>query len=734
MNTNRIILYYDKSMYNEFIFSKLKAKYVETVTNRRQDLLLDYEHALSFIQNKYKITPLNPLKDKVLSLLNEFIYYDCSLEHNKDIVLEENAINSQQARVDRKDNRCFSAFDIQILAHHFYLLHEIENEDIIYAKILKYLSQCISCGNYYCLVEERLPDFFNCAIDLYLLNKYKDDLIDKNKSKVIIAINRFKLEYLKDFKINMDRIESLNDVDAKIHKIIENNIKILGGYKTLKLIFDIFLKETNKKFERYLIFRNRNGLGNSNTPFPFQYIIHIACKYLSNFKNTNITNNDISLFQKIVEDAIAYVDLLEIFEENPWAEINPRPEAIPFLIKENILLECLCFPIQYSPKYIIEILQGLYLPFAKIVANIPKMYNCSSYVSFVKYILKLSPNSVITAKLLSSKLKTSISIIKEYLDYFSQNSQNVNINFNEAFKETNLYDKPLIKLDEERYFYLCTQFCGYSFLKVLYEDMSTYYNGNDKTHLGNKFGTAIEKFVYKLLENKNYAFKHGWYALETVDKGECDIILEDTDRTVFIEMKNSGIDREFELGNDVKVLNQLGRGSLFAQKQILHHKVFLLKNNNECDLFESQKSITPLFHLNVNDKRIFAVSLCGAEALFFTSGLISQKLMETLSYTRYTVKEGKDNELKDLNKTAEEVSKLTNDYYNIDSSITLYDIFHFSTIKSLQQFWYALNQSNNITEFINNLVHDTWMQNYSSDFCVNLIQHLELEKYKKESK
>lgn len=84
----------------------------------------------------------------------------------------------------------------------------------------------------------------------------------------------------------------------------------------------------------------------------------------------------------------------------------------------------------------------------------------------------------------------------------------------------------------------------------------------------------------------------------------------------------------------------------------------------------------------------------------------------------------------DINSTAEEIRNQVEEYAKNFTNISLREIFHCSTIKSLQQFWFALKYSSSIDELIENLVHDTWMQNYSGDFYVNLIQHLELREYK----
>lgn len=719
-------------MYNETIFKQLKEIYIQTFEHRKNDLKLTKEKTLELIQDKYETTAITQLSDKIKLKINNLVYYDCKIklkENNE--AQNKNKINSHQAMIDRRNNKCFCNFDLKVLSHHFYLLSEICNENILYKNILQNLTAHLCNGDYFYFNKESVTIFFNYAIDLYLLKG--DTFVDNTVSKTILAINKFNLIYKEDFKINMSCVELINDTEAKIHKDIENNVKKLGGYKTAKMLFDVFLNKINVKFDRYLIFRNRNSLAESQTPIPFQYLLHIACKDLSDYKQISISENDINLFRCIIEKTVAYVDLLEIFDDNPWSEINASSDSLPYLVKNNILLESLCFPIQYACGYINELLHNLYIPFAQKVSKLSDIYSYRSFDLFIKYLFGLKPCSYITSQELSKGIHINRNIAKKYLEYFSTENAEINKNYTEAFKYNNLYDKPLIKLADDTYFWLCSQFCGYSFLKVLYEDIQKNYCGSNKNNLPNKFGMAIENYVYNLLDNKNIQYKHGIYFPKTDYEGECDLILENEGRLVFLELKNSGIAREFQFGDDVKVLNQLGKSALKAQCQILKHRIHLSQNGNTLDLFANVHDFQPAYQIDINNKRVFSISLCGAEALFFTSGYIANNLISSLAYTKFSTTDGDESLLQNINSTAEEIRNQVEEYAKIFTNITLRDIFHYSTVKSLQQFWFALKYANSLDELIENLVHDTWMQNYSGDFYVNLIQHLELRKHKNPS-
>lgn len=721
-------------MYNEVIFNELKKIYLQVFKQRENDLCLSKNDAIIFVQNKYSIQPIKQLSDDINSKISELKYFDCQIEYNKNkisfhgIVKNKNCVSSHQAMIDRKNNKCFCNFDLKVLSRHFYLLYEICDESILFKNVLQNLTDHLCNGDYFNFNKESVTMFFNYALDLYLLKK--DAHIDNTTSKVILAINKFNLKNEEDFKINMSRVELINNTEAKIHKDIENNVKNLGGYKTVKILFDTYLTKVNDKFDRYLIFRNRNGFAESQTPIPFQYLLHIACKDLSDYKNDKIYQKDVNLFNSIIEKSIAYVDLLEIFDANPWSEINASSDSLPYLIKNNILLESLCFPVQYASAYVKELLHNLYISFAEDVSNLTDIYFYNSFDMFVKYLCGLKPCSCITPVELSQNLHISKNIAKKYLEYFSTESSKINNNFTEAFKDNNLYDKPLIKLGNDTYFWLCSQFCCYSFLKVLYEDIQKNYCGSNKKNLPNKFGMAIEKYVYKLLDNKNIKYKHGIYFPKTNQEGECDLILENEERVVFLELKNSGIAREFQFGNDIKVLNQLGKSALKAQSQILKHKIHLLQNDKRLHLFANVKDTEPVCLIDINNKKVFSISLCGAEALFFTSGHIANNLVSSLANIKFSTTDGDESLLCDINSTAKEIRNQVEEYAKNFTNISLREIFHCSTIKSLQQFWFALKYSSSIDELIENLVHDTWMQNYSGDFYVNLIQHLELREYK----
>ncbi len=126
--------------------------------------------------------------------------------------------------------------------------------------------------------------------------------------------------------------------------------------------------------------------------------------------------------------------------------------------------------------------------------------------------------------------------------------------------------------------------------------------------------------------------------------------------------------------------------------------------------------------------------MCGAEVHFFTTGCIFNSLLKDLPYARFSTINDDNTNLEAINKLAKEINELVEKYIQIDSSseriTSVRDIFFSSTVKSLQQFWYALDTSNTIDEFIDNLVHDTTVKLSSGDYYSSLKTAIDLRNYK----
>lgn len=119
---------------------------------------------------------------------------------------------------------------------------------------------------------------------------------------------------------------------------------------------------------------------------------------------------------------------------------------------------------------------------------------------------------------------------------------------------------------------------------------------------------------------------------------------------MFVEIKKCPLPDSYEQGDDVKVLQALGDGMLYAQEQILWHEL-RLKEKGVIELYDPEGNW--LMDYSPGKKRIMAVSICMPEYDFLTDRSITEAFLEsTLLVTYHTVDPNREALLKKLNKRA----------------------------------------------------------------------------------
>lgn len=698
----------------EKIFRILEENFLEIYESRKLELDIDSSEIEKMLQEKYNLETSSQVTNLLLKKIKDLSCFDAIDK------------NEHDAKMKRQNVEWFRSSDLKMIYKQFYIKSALGNFNANTAKILENLWCHLGNALYFELETNKLKSIFNLAIDLYLI--VGDKFIYQKEFEVVGAIKHFNLIEDQDFKYNFKGISIEEKTNMQIHRTIENDIKQLGGFKTLKLLFEKYISNKyDKEFDRYFLFREKDSLKSKRNimPIPLQYIIHIAAKHLS-FPSKKITHfQEQHLFNKIIKDGQKYVSLLEIYDSSPYGDMLLDYEGIAFSLKENIIYETLCIPQQYSPDFIKMTIKNMYLPILKNISNYPKFYDSKSILNLIEKILNYPPCSIFTQKEISQKLRLSSKFVYEFLEHFSQDKDNVNKNFDAILQETTLYSKPLIKLSDGDYFLLSSHFCGYAFCEQIYNTMNDNYIG--AMGLNRELGLNFENLIKKMLSKKKIPFKFGTYSPKVQDKeGECDLVLENNKSALFVEMKNCGLPKEFEKADDVTVLNFLSMGMLPAQKQILHHKVHL-KCENEMKLYKDKNDIEYSFVLNKPDK-IFSISLCATEYAFFTAGMLTKRLTEGLCFLEFSSSDtSRQKELKRLNKLSKDLNQLIEKYAKLSrTEITINDIFYGITFKSSQQLWIALKYSNSIGEFIDNLTFDTYCQYSIIDYYAELKYHLKL--------
>lgn len=715
---------------NSNIVNKLKESFMESIKDKL--LYIDYskEEKENYIKEKYNLSDIynfdKELSNKIKALAvlesNPDNYNEYSEEEKREHNLKIYSMNEKI-----KSEKVFIGSDIMALSCQlYYEYHLIDKNLEKYYKIIYNLWCYTGNGNYYPYSINTLQEFFELGFDLYILKGMNSPALTKEMDKIISAVNYFNLNYGEDYDIKNGEIITTDVAENKIHEQFENIISDIGGKTVLKLIFENELQNRyNPVLDRYIICKNKQLLAEEiETPIPYNYLIQICLKHLDKPSAPILTTEIEIAYRKLIDDSKHFIDLLGVYSTNPMSETQFDALYLIDFIADNTVFENLCIPSQYNKQFIECILKDIYEPEYLKQVNCPQLYKSKSFLKLISAILSEPPCSIINYKNLSSKVHLSKPIINEFLEHFSIEAKDSNADYRNIYNSTTSQHFPLVKLDSENYFFVSSHFSGYAFCNTIQDVLHS-------REFSRGLGNRLDSFVKELLDKKHYFYKYGTYAPKIAQKeGECDLILEDDKRIVFIEIKNCGLPYEFVSADIVTILKCLGEGMLKAQQQILHHRLHLLENNQEMQLYKDKNDAIPSYTLdNKQDKRIYSISLCASEYAFFTSGIIAKRLTENLANMTFNAYDkSRDIELKNLNTLSTKFRNLIEEYSKYKDNLTTDDLFFCSTFKTLQQFYTALNLSKNISKFIDFLTFDTYLILPYFNFYVDLLYKIQMDK------
>lgn len=574
--------------------------------------------------------------------------------------------------------------------------------------------------HYYEINAEKMIEILKNGILVYLVREKSGNNIEFNKD-VIRKISSLQtmLKFNLDVKYDIVQgdIQFSEDDYKKIHKVIENLIESIGGITFLNLLFEDKLKDSyDKKIDRYLIGRNKNTVLEKKIikRIPYNYLIQIAMKHLGENKKCD---NKKEIYSEIIKLGESYLDVLDLQSYSIWEDINFSLEYLPFYLVKNMVFEKMVVLEQYSQNIIVLILKNLYKPLVDRSGIFE--YKFCEYMKVVKFILRLKSNKVVSFEEIKKATRLRENILKEILKDISVDRNEINAQFNYILDSTNIRNWPLVRMKCDRYFLLDSRICGYAFCEVLYGKMKVNSYNPDKEQ-----GVLLEKMLYRLLAYKKIDFMCGKYEQGTLEEGECDLILENNKNIIFVEIKKRPLAASFENADDIALLNTLGWGMLYAQRQLLKHKRYLEKytkmrlvDQNGCK-----------YELQLGDRNIVLISMCLPEYFFLTNKNITEQILCSLLVADYkTLDEKRDRELEKFRSEQNKIIDLMQ--LKTDEKINLREIFFDSLFRSLQQIYATLEISKNKDEFIDNLTNSIHVVEGSLDYYSQMIKFNNLKKH-----
>lgn len=436
---------------------------------------------------------------------------------------------------------------------------------------------------------------------------------------------------------------------------LENLVKAIGGIDVAAQIYTNIKSRFDPIQSRYHLVRNFAPLGGvTERAYPFGYLLGLAVKYpFIPRQRTNIETK----WRELIELSTDYAAVCDV---QPYSQyelmFNDGRSLVAFL--QDIVIYDAFFTIpQVRPYDALKIARGT-LSWLNLETSLDCGWSISEALEVAHKIFEkasvMQGPICFHARELGKKtdwinLKKISNILKLV---FSHSLPGANQNFNKPtdIPGPDFFKRPLLALGNDNYCLIDKLACASAVIEALLAPLRDIYPGLD-----DKMGTPIETFLCSELEKKGVTFSQGKYKSDGKD-GECDLVIETSDRIIFLEIKKKPLTRKARAGSDVALLIDLAGSLLQAQLQAGWHEVRLRKAGY-LDLLNQQSFCTRI-SLNGRDVERIAVTL------FDYGGLQDRMLLKqfleahlTMNFSSSDAKLQK--KLDDLNDKVEELRKQT---------------------------------------------------------------------------
>lgn len=566
-------------------------------------------------------------------------------------------------------------------------------------EILGYTMAYLSNGTYY--EVSNLPQIMEAAGQLYRASKKANKLyapVLSEDTKVLTESMKNLINAGFSFRILIDEPEFDADSERRLIDEIERRVKELGGMYVIRQLFarEIY-GHYHEKLGRYLIYRNKISLGerrNIKVRIPYQYLLQLSLKYL---KTESIFTDSYKerRYQELIRLAQDYLEVLQIQGYRTWEDVFTEIGDFPYKLAKNLCFEKMCIPRQYHPEYVKLLLQNMLEPYYGTGKEKMRAYSFHNYQELAVYVMQEARGPrIFKREEFADRLGISSYKLDQILQDIAYDADSINVDFSYYLDATNSWRKPLVRLDADTYFCLDGRMEGYAFYEAMFQIIFARYG----TVFSKYQGERLEEMVYQMFREKHFPYITGQYLPDgDLPERNCDMILEGSERVMFVEIKKCPLPGSYEQADDVDVLKTLGEGMLYAQEQILWHKL-RLKEKGALVLYDKERNY--LQDYTPGKKKIIAMSICMPEYDFLTDRMMTETFLEsTLRVTYHAIDPSREKVLNKLNKRAANIQMVTARLF-AGEKYTTRDVFFDSMFRSLQQVWTMLRMCDSLDMFL----------------------------------
>lgn len=385
----------------------------------------------------------------------------------------------------------------------------------------------------------------------------------------------------------------------KIANHIQNDIKKIGGIKTLSFLFQAIQHKYCNEQGRYHFGRIiKNSIFVLDADFPVGYLLNLSVKFLDspNIKMRQDINEKESkrIWQEILQNSYDMACVLDVEHNNIFQLIlNDCDRMVDFTTKLALYDSLFC-PIQLRPYDVPKMIRGLfYFCHNQIQQKLGWTPNQAAEIA--EKILELSCKQKSTTNFNVTQIYESVALPKNIVDslltVLSYDKKTVNNGFHtpqdRGITQNYFQYKPLIKLSKDKYCLINPSISSPGFYEAIISEIRQKIDKNINDKIGEN---GVEYFVKNQLNEHNVDYKSGDYEIKINSKPneynfrnaqnlQVDILIETSDILFFLEVKSKPLTRQSQDGNSLKLFSDLCNSLLASQIQLVRHKIYIIKYN-----------------------------------------------------------------------------------------------------------------------------------------------------------
>jgi len=460
---------------------------------------------------------------------------------------------------------------------------------------------------------------------LSLSNQNTDSYESLMADKKIISNSIIQLKS-KGYKITIESGEIIicPKSEKRLFEAIRYRFNKIGHYGLFMLLTCISPSYSTESKRFYL--RPEPSLSiEGQAHVPWGYLFNVC---LANLHETKHDRKNHKLFNECIELTKHYFCIHRIQSFNKYGDMNHRHDTILPAIQNNILYDQHFSIDQISSKHITDIFSGIFT----------STHFSSTEIDFIIFsdILKWASNNSKHNQPLAFKVIDVFHGLELRYDYGAIESAVNTLSFEidelnngyitpSEITKRNYFERPFV-LSGDKYIYVNPNLCNYGFYATALRLCS------EKGIDGNVLGKVTEEYVESMFRSKNINFiaNKEYIIPKSIakelkvrsEKGECDFIIETTNRIIFIELKRKTLTSASRTGNTFQSVIDISQSFFHALSQTGKHE-YLLRRQGEINFTDGSR-------ITLNSREVERVSLTLFGFFSIQDGSFAHQILRSL--------------------------------------------------------------------------------------------------------